>query len=214
MKDSVQRMDFRADFYRLLSSLFLHEVSLEFLKNLSSSNQASPNFEGLILTEGNTWETLKEELDVDFARIFLGLGPLTAFPYESIYKGSLGLLMQKPFEEVREFYGKAGIKKNPDLKEPDDHIGIELAFMVNLCSQAKVALKNDKKEEVLSLLERQKQFLQNHLLTWVPSLCKDIQTAAQTDFYKSLAALLNSWISSDSQELNSLIEWLKSKGRS
>lgn len=214
MKEFSQIMDSRADFYRFLSSLFLCEVSLEVLENLSSLKFALGkigNFHGLTIPTGKTLEKMKEELDIDFARIFLGLGPLAAFPYESIYKSRLGLLMQEPFDEARTFYSKAGIKKNPNLKEPEDHIGIELAFMANLSNKAGMALKEDKKEEAFLYLEMQKEFLQGHLSSWIPSLCKDILIAAQTEFYKTLANLLNSWISSDGQELDQMIKLLKFK---
>jgi len=199
-------MSFRADFYRFLSSLFLQEVSLDLLKNLSSLKKISlpvetGDAEGLIPPRGRNLDEIKEELDVDFARIFLGLGRQPAFPYESIYRSRSGLLMQEPFDEVRDIYRMAGVKKIPDLKEPEDHIAVELAFMANLCSRAGMAFKDNRSEDALIQLEIQKEFLQNHLSSWIPSLCADIERVAQTGFYKSLAALLRSWIISEGQEL-------------
>ena len=216
MKDLAGVIEFRGEFYRLLSSLFLKEASMEVLETLSSLSlppvRSKKSIEGLIPPKGKELKSFKEELDVDFARIFLGMNSHGAFPYESVYRSKLGLLMQDPFDEVREFYGKMGFKKNPGLKEPEDHIAIELAFMANLAHQTGMALKNDKKQEALTHLEQQREFLRQHLSPWVPSFCKDIQEVAWTEFFKSLASLLDAWITSDHEELDRAIRLLRAKG--
>ena len=216
MKDLARVIDFRGEFYRLLSSFFLKEASVEVLETLSSLSlppmRSEKSIRNLIPPKGKEVKSFKEELDVDFARIFLGLNCRGAFPYESVYRTKLGLLMQDPFDEVREFYGKMGFKKNPGLKEPEDHIAIELAFMANLAHQTGMALKNDKKQEALTHLEQQREFLRQHLSPWVPSFCKDIQEVAWTEFFKSSASLLSAWISSDREELDRLIRLLRTKG--
>ena len=216
MKDLARVIDFRGEFYRLLSSFFLKETSVEVLETLSSlplpPMRSEKSIRNLIPPKGKEVKSFKEELDVDFARIFLGLNSRGAFPYESVYRTKLGLLMQDPFDETREFYGKMGFKKNPDLKEPEDHIAIELAFMANLAHQAGMALKNDKKQEALTHLEQQREFLRQHLSPWVPSFCKDIQEVAWTEFYKSLASYLSAWISLDREELDRLIKLSRAKG--
>lgn len=215
MKDLAEVINFRREFYRVLSSLFLREASMEVLETLSSLSlppvRSKRSIEGLILPKGKELKSFKEELDVDFARIFLGMNSRGAFPYESVYRSKLGLLMQDPFDEVRESYNKTGVTKNSNLAEPDDHIGIELAFMANLAHQTGIALKNDKKQEALTHLEQQREFLRQHLSPWVPSFCKDIQEVAWTEFFKSLASLLNAWISSDREELDRLIRLLRAK---
>ncbi len=168
--------------------------------------------EGLIPAEGEDLDEIKEELNVDFARIFLGPGPSPAFPYESVYRSRSGLLMQGPFDEVRDSYRMAGINKNPELKEPEDHIAVELAFMAQLCNQSEMAVKNHEGKEALIQFEHQKEFLQNHLLSWAPSFCADIRRTAQTEFYQSLAVLLEAWILSEKEEIDNLIGDLKSEG--
>ena len=216
MKDLLSAIDFRGEFYRLLSSFFLKEASLEVMERLSSSPllpmKGKKGIGDLIPPKGKDLKSFKEEIDVDFARTFLGLNSRGAFPYESVYRSKLGLLMQDPFDETMEFYNGMGLKKNPDVKEPEDHIGIELTFMGALASQTGMALKNDKKKEALAHLEQQRKFLRQHLSSWVPSFCKDVREVASTEFYKSLASLLETWISSDSEELERLIRLLRAKG--
>ena len=216
MNNLAQGVDFRGEFYRLLSSFFLKEASVDVLETLSSlplpPMRGEKSIGTLIPPKGKELKSFKEELDVDFARIFLGLNCRGAFPYESVYRSKLGLLMQDPFDEVREFYGKMGFKKNPSLKEPEDHIAIELAFMANLAHQAGTALRNDKKQEALTHLEQQREFLRQHLSPWVPSFCKDIREVAWTEFFKSLASLLNAWISSDGEALDRLIKLSRARG--
>lgn len=216
MKNLIQSVSFRAGFYQLLSTLLLKEVSLDLLRGLSSLKGApfsvgTENMEGLIPAEGEDLDEIKEKLDVDFARVFLGLGPDHAFPYESIYRSRSGLLMQGPFDEVRDAYRIAGINKNPELKEPDDHIAFELAFMAHLCNLTETAVRNHNKEEALIQFERQKEFLRNRLISWVPSFCAHIERAAQTEFYKSLAALVRSWILFEQEQIDNLIGDLKSE---
>ncbi len=216
MKDLTEVIEFRSEFYRLLSSLFLKEASMEVLEKLSSLSlppvRSKKSIEGLIPPKGKELKSFKEELDVDFARIFLGMNSKGAFPYESVYRSKLGLLMQDPFDEVRAFYNKTGVTKNSCLPEPDDHIGIELAFMATLAHQAGMALKNGNKQEALTHLEQQREFLRQHLSPWVLSLCMDIQEVAWTEFFKSLASLLEAWVCSDQEELDRAIKLLRARG--
>jgi TorA maturation chaperone TorD len=65
-------------------------------------------------------------------------------------------------------------------KEPDDHIALELEFMAWLCNQSETAA--------------QQQFLNNHILKWVPLFCSDVAKGADTSFYRIVAELTGAWV--------------------
>ncbi len=74
-------------------------------------------------------EKLYKDLSYDYADVFLNAGPNPVFPYESAHTGKKPVLMQKPVLTIREYFKTAGVHKNPDFKDLDDHIAVEMEFL-------------------------------------------------------------------------------------
>ena len=80
------------------------------------------------LQSGSAREVFKK-LRYEYADLFLNAGANPTFPYESCYTNQEPLVMQTPVAELRALYRKAGVHKNKEFMDIDDHIAVELEFM-------------------------------------------------------------------------------------
>jgi TorA maturation chaperone TorD len=58
-------------------------------------------------------------------------------------------------------------------------------------------------------LNLQKNFLKNHLLKWVPDLCKSLKETADSKLYKSLAYLTNGLVSMEAEVVEEFTKTLE-----
>ena len=130
------------------------------------------------------------DLKADYTRLFVGTIQLPLSPWESVYYNEERLLFQESTTDVRRWYRRFGLQAINLRKEPDDHIGLELAFMAHLAQHALVELSFDDQSAFHEVLERQREFSQRHLLLWTPLWCTQMVEYAQTPFYRGLALLL------------------------
>jgi len=147
---------------------------------------------------------VSEELLWDYTRMFIGPDQLVAPPWESAYANEDKLLFQKETLAVREAYLKYLFLPVQFQQEADDHIGLELDFMYQLC----LILYEKVKSGDLSyaeVLEDQKSFLQQHLLTWVDRFGKDVVNNSATDFYKGMTNILTGYLSLDQRAIEELL---------
>lgn len=121
-------------------------------------------------------ETLQEELATDFAAIYLN-NAFQAPPLESVWLDEEGLMMQQPMFEVRECYARHQLKVADWRMRTDDHLVNELGFVSCLLADSE------------QNLGEAAQFLDEHLLRWVPDFGAKIAQRAETPFYAGLAAL-------------------------
>lgn len=165
----------RAKLYKLFSSLFVQEPSDEMLVEIKN-------------IFGMRFNDTLYEIKIDFAHLFSETSG-RLLPYESLYNYPLGdkpRLWGKATEEVQKFFRSAGLTIDEEIDIIPDHLSAELLFMSYLVESG--------------LIERQKRFLGEHLLVWIPEYCFEIQRHAQTTFYKEVATLLKELIVSDGEE--------------
>ncbi len=137
-------------------------------------------------------EALYTELAAEYVRLFVTSKQAFCPPYESYYSGS-NILMTEALE-VMKAYSKAGLKISSGFKDLPDHIATELEFMHYLCFKQAEALgnKDEKNAEMYSTL--QKNFLEEHLIKWIPDLCKCIIKEGKIGFYKGVSEVLGNFI--------------------
>jgi TorA maturation chaperone TorD len=186
----------RAEFYAFLSRMFVEEPPLKLAEDIASrkfpvievSSFNSDFAEGVHLIK----KFMKSERDAkkifntlceEYTRLFLGPSPVM-FPYESRYVD--GIMMGKSLIKVKEEYRCAGLEKVQGYHEPEDHIAVELGFMSRLC--------RNKTNEAFKI---QKEFLDNHLLKWVPKFCDELYKKSENDFYKGIGKLTKGFIISE-----------------
>ena len=115
----------------------------------------------------------------DYTRLFVGPYHLPCPPWESVYRSSKRMLMQGPAEGVAQWYAAAGFVVDHTGVMPD-HLGAELNFL------ALVSGSSDGDS-----------FLRLHVMTWAPQFTADMEAAAETEMYRTLA-----------RTTRSALEWL------
>jgi TorA maturation chaperone TorD len=130
-----------------------------------------------------------DPLMADYTRLFVGPGQVLAPPWESVYFNDERLLFQVPTLQVRAWYRRFGLETAGEQTEPDDHIGLELAFLAHLGRLGLQAAEARRAEKLPELLDAQRAFLAGHLLKWAPAWCCAVEAQASTAFYSGLARL-------------------------
>ena len=212
----VELMNARARSYSMLARLFREEVDLPTLRELQQMRfpQATGNaaadegYHQLYDYLKRAWDDSVTELAIDYVSTFIGHGVngySAAYPYESVYTSERRLLMQEARAEVL-----ATLRENELVRgnwnEAEDHIALELEFMQRLSLRAADALSDDAEEEAIAYLRTSYDFLENHLLNWVPMLVADMRMHARTLFYQGLAQLTLGSLQEDEAVLRELLD--------
>lgn len=205
----------RSKVYRLLSQFFLKNPDRDFLGKIKDSGF----LENILRMHDAGEEEFKlpthylmrfldesqripenqflEALQVDFTRLTRGIkkgyGPPP--PYESVWMGS-PTIMSEWTEEVLRFYAETRIRMDLEDELPD-HIGIELKFMSLLCFREMEKWHRGDVESARKTLERENQFLREHLLVWAPFYLEAMEKEAETSFYKGIALLTRNFLYHD-----------------
>lgn len=209
--------DDRADTYRLLARLFRTEVDQELFDELMGTSfpVASGND---LMDEGyyqiakhlsNAWVDPLMKLSVDFTKTYLGSGIDTysaAYPFESVYTSEKRLLMQDARDEVLAIYRSCGLDKSESWNEGEDHIAVELEFMRVLALRSAAALRAGNEERAFSLINTQRNFMDDHLCTWAPVFLNESRRFADTLFYQGLANLAEGFLQEDAELLAALVD--------
>ena len=214
---------FRLAFYLFLSRAFSREPDKAVLKNM----------EQILNTLMEVWKTLGLPSDPDieagrdflktfflefhkdpnnavhglareYASLFLGTGSDTVSPCESAHRSTTGLLYQSALFEVQKAYREIDMAKSDVYQEPDDHIAVELSYMARLCEMMQESAITVK-EQALHSLMLQQDFLDAHLLQWVPSFSRHLIAVARPGLYRAMAHLLKGYMEID----NSLVELMR-----
>ena len=123
----------------------------------------------------------------DFNRLFVGPGEMLAAPWESVHRSKKKLTFQESTLQVRALYERFGVQAPAIHREPDDHLGLELAFVATL---SELAVEGEGDEAQLArCFEAQKQFLRDHLLAWAPACLALVEKHADTGYYRGAARL-------------------------
>ena len=205
----------RSRVYALLSRCYETEIDAAFAEALAgeaalASDDAglAAGFAALQADLAGCDEDALEQLAVVFDRAFFGMGPRTAqkaFPYESVYTSERRLLMQEARAEVLATLRENELKRG-NWNEAEDHIALELEFMQRMALRAAEALSDNAEDEAIAYLRTSYDFLENHLLNWVPMLVADMRMHARTLFYQGLGQLTLGSLQEDEAVLRELLD--------
>ena len=149
--------------------------------------------------------SLITELRAEFTRRFLTDSAKPSYPCESVYRTAHGLVMQWPWDQVRDIYRSESLLKAGNCPDPEDHISIEFEYMAHLIRKEQSSPASKQAE----LLSRQNEFLNNHLLTWIPDLCRELTESAPSPFYAALAQLTWGFLNMERELLGNMVsDWL------
>ncbi len=195
MNDTIQRGDcfklLAACFYEPEKQLFLEENVGEKLGQLLDG-QTLDGARAAREMQSALQEQSQEKLSIDYAALFVGPFELLAAPYGSIYIEKKRLVMGNSTVNTARFYQEADLEV--DIKEPPDHIVIELEFMYYLCSKEASAASNDLADEAKRFRDLQARFFHNAMEPWLDQFCETIMKATDNMFYVHLSECLRSFI--------------------
>lgn len=202
--------------YGLLSRLYASEIDEALLTELHDSrypvhtgNDLADEGNRLIATYlSGRWENALTELAADYMRTFFGhgySGHAAAYPFESVYTSEKRLLMQSARDEVLALYRAAGLSKQDRWKEGEDHVALELEYLQILSGRIAEALRKGDTEKALGWIKSSYNFLDLHLVGWVPLFTAEVDKFARTDFYRGLALLTEGFLETDRELLEDLL---------
>ena len=213
----------RTNTYALLSRMYLKEFDPQLLDDMhamlfpvdTGDADVDEGYRLIATYLSNLWSESLTELAVDYVRCFLGNGVdafAAAYPYESVYTSEKRLLMQEARDEVLAIYRSFGIEKQESWNEGEDHVALELEFMRVLNERCVAALKEGDEPAATKLLVAQRNFLQYHLVSWVPMMTADLRRFAKTKLYRGLAHLTDGFLRTDFALLQDLLADVETKG--
>lgn len=210
----------RRNSYAFLSRVYREEVSAELLAQLIEEMARDEALTATQVIPMKGRETLRAyaesirhsdlkpmvtQLAVEYASLFLNVGQHHIAPYESIYTGEDRLVMQRARDEVLALYRGEGLTRDTKVNEPEDHIATEIEFMSYLCQKTMPSIEKGDWKTSLRYLEKQDEFLEKHLLAWIPTFCKELAQTAGSGFYRGIAQLTDDFVRSDREMLGMLI---------
>lgn len=194
----------RADMYRLLSACFYQpeEAFLEeevFGQLKTAMAQVNPRWVPEAAVLEDTFRAAGcEVLMLDYSRLFLGPFDILASPYGSVYIDGEKIVMGDSTMRTLELYRQGGFEVAGDFPEVPDHVAVELEFLYLL--SLRIGQETDAAER-RRLVTLKRTFLEEHLGQWIEPLAAAVCKGAETEFYKTLAALTVRIVQEDVQEL-------------
>ncbi len=140
--------------------------------------------------EGGLSEEAFEDIRDDYTRLFIGPGKVLAPPWESMYFTKERSIFREETLQVREWYRRFGLESVKLHHEPDDHIGLELAFVSHLAEQALTALDAGDEEQFNKLIAAQIDFMTGHTFQWAAGWAALVLEHTRTDFFKGVALIV------------------------
>ncbi len=197
----------RADCYRLLSACFYPPGQLQGNEGLFSDlaglvERLCPGAAGVFMEMHEVFDRCDAgELEVDYAKLFVGPFELKAPPYGSLYLDNERRVMGESTMEVIRAYGEAGLSIDEGFREVPDHIAAELEFMHYLASKTAEELEGSAPGNEFTFVSAQKRFMDELLGPWIPAFCELVKKEAASAFYRALAGSLEAFIHCDREYL-------------
>ncbi len=185
----------RSQVWWLLSRLYLERPESAFIEELAKAiHRERKEWSGgddILAALSRSLERDPAELAADllpeYTRLLRGIlkdyGPPP--PYESLYRGDN--LMGDATVWVTQFYRDAGFENIYPEAGPPDHIGVELRFLALLCFRESEAAATGDETGVTRYRAHQRNFIERHLMGWVPAFAEQLIARSRTPFYSAVA---------------------------
>lgn len=182
-----QDQSLRIDIYLLIAQLLRESPSqelLDFLAEIELNQGSHP-----MAVAWSTLKTAAQTADIatieeEFQDLFIGVGRGEVVPFGSWHIA--GALMEKPLSELRQSLTELGFERNENVKEPEDH-------MAALCEVMALIIESSFNDPKASL-SIQQTFFNQHISPWFLSLTKQIKQSQSANFYRAVAALIESYL--------------------
>lgn len=132
-------------------------------------------------------ENAIEEVLAEYTGLFIGPGIPKAPLWESLYRTEERLLFGWTALEVREALNLQGWEIVDKDRQPEDHLGYELMFLAASSQKLQDTSLIDQHSQ---LIRNQVDFINRHLLSWIPELCRDAENHGRVGFCGGLIELI------------------------
>lgn len=172
-----QEQRYRASAYALLAALLRatpDQALLDHVATLSpeSDSESDDLADTMTALAAAARQQRPQDLEDEYNALFIGIGKGEVVPYGSWYL--TGFLMEQPLSDLRDDLRTLGFERNPEIHEPEDHIGaIFEVFSVMISDAASLA--------------EQQRFFDKHMKPWLTRFFADLGHARSADFYRSVA---------------------------
>lgn len=189
-------------FYREPDNEYLAKLK-KYIPVLTELGAESVEMRGVVeALEKSLDNAVPETLAGIFAGLFLGVNKAThsghtVTPHESVYLSDNGLVMQEPWDEVREIFYREGVAKDSGFMEPEDHFSSEMGFIAHLSGKTSELLAGGDTAAAAEAVNAQMDFMDKHLLRWADRLVADIEISTGDAFYKALSGTAVNYIKAD-----------------
>jgi len=129
----------------------------------------------------------RQEVLAEYTSLFLGPGRPKAPPWESVYRTEEQLLFSRTTYEVRKILADNGLEIAEKNHQPEDHMGIELLALA-MMSENVLAVQDQTEQK--TRIREQASFIDEHLLSWIPELCRDAKQNGSVGYYGGLIELI------------------------
>lgn len=182
---------------------------------------ALPHLEGLVDTTAALKIKIPRDLEgigfqdfeVGYTRNFdVGAPAPPCPPYEGIYRK--GVERTALMIEVSEFYKCFGLSMNDeeDKRELPDHLCAELEFLHFLTFKEAQAMEERTPEMLRGYVLAQKDFIERHILSWLPSFCKKLESSTKLPFFSDMARIALSFASAEARRVRARLRELNPFG--
>jgi len=125
-------------------------------------------------------------------------------PIESVARE--GRLLGDATAAVSAAYAEAGFPEPLPEAGPPDHLATELRFLALCCHEEAAAWGRTDEREALEWLERERAFLDTHLLAWAPAYCAAAAKRAAESYYAALARLVGQACALDREDVTAILD--------
>lgn len=135
-----------------------------------------------------------EELLLDYAGLFLGPFEIRAKPYGSVWLEGEKIAMGETTVALQALYEEGGFTLAEDFRELPDHVAAELEFLYLLIFKENEGRRAGDLAALAASADLRRRFLGGHLGRWVGPFAAAVGAAAETPFYRELAALTEAFV--------------------
>lgn len=184
------------------------------LNGLTTESWAEAGSGGVVGTTeqlNTAWENLLDALEysstskpdqlaVEHTRLFSGLadGAGPAPPFESVWRHEQ---IGEAAATVIAAYGEAGFADIDLLAGPQDHLAVELKFMALLALREAEAWEQEDRLAAQIRIRQQQNFLDNHILQWVPRWIDQVAQKTREPVYWAFAGMISATLAHTTEVL-------------
>ena len=192
----------RADFYALLATLLYRApdegLLREIMHSADTATQLKAGSEGDSADQlAKAWAALAaasgvvshDAVEEEYQAVFVGVGRPPVMLFGSYYLS--GFMNEKPLAELRGDLIDLGFARDPDVREPEDHLAA-------LCDVMRAMILGDVADAPASI-EQQRHFFAKHLQPWVVQCCGAITQSEKANYYRRVAAFAQAFFEIETQ---------------